>query len=359
MDSYTQFGYYRRKAHVLCELLAQYIRHPNVAIIGSVHGNNVGDMALSRSVKNVVDEYTVRSGRQLIGGGRLGLANWPLGKRAIVAGGALGREKVLRTVVQKYSAAPGNVALAGMSFWSFDDLSEKTLQFLQATAYLSCRNRKDVRELRKRGIEATFAYDNAFSLAERGAEKEEGLLGVNVVPRHMKMKNGKYVPSESRPKFSESYVNMMCSIAKNYLSKGWRVVHVPFTSQDAALARQVFKGMGLYCRNYTSNVEETDRAVATCSRFIGARYHSHVFALKSSVPLYSVSYARKCRHLREELDIPARLQATRENIVEDPDAVVNRFTTRDGFVLSDEKRNEIDENARGSIEAAARSIGIS
>lgn len=289
-----QFGRYRRKVHVLCELLIQRVYRPDVAIIGSIHRNNVGDMALSRSVKHVLDGCGIRSGRQLVGGGRLGLANWPLGKKAVVAGGALGREKVLRTVVEKYSASPENVAMTGMAFWSFDDLSEETIRFLRATAYLSCRNREDVNELRERGIEATFAYDNAFSLPVGETNGEERMLGINVVPRHMKKKEGKYVPSESNPQFGTSYVNVLRSIAADYLSRGWKVVHVPFTSQDERLSRQVFRGMDVHCRGYTSDVGETHRSVATCSRFIGTRYHAHVFALKSSVPLYSLSYARKC-----------------------------------------------------------------
>lgn len=354
----SRLARYGHKVHVLGELLTQHVSRPDVAIIGSVHKNNVGDMALSHSVQHVLGEHAVHGGMQMIGGGRLGLSKWPFGHKAIVAGGALGREKVLRTVVQKYLTDPQDVAMVGMAFWSFDDLSEETLRFLRDAAFLSCRNRRDVEELSNRGIEAEFAYDNAFSLPQNDGEREDRTLGVNVVPRHMKRQDGKYVPSEANPRFGRSYARVLRDIVADYLAKGWDVIHVPFTTQDEDLSRQVFRGMDVHCRGYTFDVEETSRAVSACSRFIGTRYHAHVFALKSMVPFYSVSYARKCRHLREELGIPAHLQATRKDIVEQPGAIVDRFTSRDGFVLSERKLSSVKKSARSSIEEAAHSVGV-
>ena len=70
-------NYYTRKLPVLASLSRQYIWNPELAIVGSVHRENVGDMALSHSVAQVADSLGIDAKLQLLGEGFLGLHRWP------------------------------------------------------------------------------------------------------------------------------------------------------------------------------------------------------------------------------------------------------------------------------------------
>lgn len=81
-------GYYVRKLPLLEDLIGQTLNPPEVAVLGSVHRENVGDMALSASVGSVLAEKKLSWGMQPTGSkGIFGLSQWPKGEgRAIIAG---------------------------------------------------------------------------------------------------------------------------------------------------------------------------------------------------------------------------------------------------------------------------------
>jgi hypothetical protein len=354
-------GYYTRKIPVLRDIVRQYLSPPKIAIIGSVHRENVGDMALSESVASVLEERGARTGMQLLGDGYLGLSRWPLGEgKAMVAGGALGREKRIRPLVGRFCEQPGRVALVGMSFWSLDDLSQDSFGFLRRVGYISCRNRRDVEELKNEGIpDAKFAYDNAFAFPILKTEAEPKRLGMNVVSRHMVREGRDYIPSEDRPNFGPNYIQAMRRVAQSYLNRGWRVVHIPFTKEDELYAEVVFDGVDVEEKRYDYNVERVYKGVSRCARFVGTRYHAHVFSLLAQVPLLSFSYATKCTLLKEDLDMPDPAQATREEVANHGIDVAERFSNRDGFTLDDQRLREIRRSVRTNIENAHGAISSS
>ena len=353
--------YYARKLPLLRDLVTQVFVSPEVAIVGSVHRENVGDMALSASIAYVLTSEGVRWGMQLLGEGTLGLAKWPRGQgKAIVAGGALGREARIRLLVEKYRDDPSQVAIVGISLWSENDLSESSTSFLKSVGFVSCRNRRDVKTLAGMGVDgATFAYDNAFALPTKMYAKSKKRLGINAVSRDMTWNGHEYTPTkenEVTESFGPAYARSLQQIARTYLERGWNVVHVPFTKEDERFAEWVFKDMPVALRPYNYRVEPTYRAVAQCSRFVGTRYHAHIFALKSQVPLLSFSYASKCTLLKQNLGIPDDMQATRLQVAQDENNVVERFSGETGFVLPEEQVVRIENSVRDNIRTALRAI---
>ena len=352
-------NYYTRKLPVLVSLSRQYIWNPELAIVGSVHRENVGDMALSRSVAQVADSLGVNAELQLLGEGLLGLHRWPKGKvGAVVAGGALGREKRMRPLVDQYGSQPQKVTLVGMSFWSIDDLSRRSINFLKRTAYISCRNRTDITRLSEIGVEnAVFAYDNAFALDLKKPRRKHKRLGINVVPRHMRDKGkGVYVPTDNNPQFGPAYMQMMRSVAQSYLERGWEVHHIPFTEADRRYAAFMFEGIDVQHHKYRHQVEPVFESVAQCNRFIGTRYHAHIFALKARVPFFSVSYASKCALLQDDLDMPVHARATRADVVDRSVQIAEYFTDSQGFRLEKERLKDIEDGVRENIESAIQSL---
>ncbi|PEN06505.1 hypothetical protein CRI93_09490 [Longimonas halophila] len=354
-------NYYLRKVPIVFDLLCQHIDTPEVAIIGSVHRENVGDMALSEGVASVLEKEDVSSGTQLIGEGMVGLSKWPIGQgKAIVAGGALGRETPLRSLVEKYGNDPHQVAIVGISFWSNHGLSKASVDFLRSVKFLSCRNYRDVDTLTEMGIKgAKFAYDNAFALPVKEYVRDKRRLGVNVVSRHMAWDGHGYIPANNkeveRP-FGPAYTRSLQNIASTHLERGWDVVHIPFTNEDERFASWVFKDIPVELHTYDPRVEPTYRAVAKCSRFIGTRYHAHIFALKAQVPLLSFSYASKCTLLKQNLGIPDSMQATHLEVSQNGDNVVRRFLNETGFVLPDDQLTRIESSVRNNIRTALHAI---
>ena len=82
-------GYYMRKLPLVKDMIAQYLSPPEDALLGSVHRENVGDMALCASVGSELTGAGVSWGMQPAGNkGMLGLSRFPEGQgRAIIAGG--------------------------------------------------------------------------------------------------------------------------------------------------------------------------------------------------------------------------------------------------------------------------------
>lgn len=347
-------GYYLRKVSLARDLIVQHLRTPDIAIIGSVHRENTGDMALAKSVVSVLKSHGFHTGMQCFGKGPLGLQRWPKGSgRAIIAGGAIGREKLVRSLAERFQNDPERVALVGVSFWSLNDLSKVSVEFLRRVGYISCRNRQDSNRLENVGIGGVhFAFDNAFLLPKASETHASRQLGVNVVSRHMRRDGDRYIPTQDNPSFGPAYIRVMRAIIESYLQKGWHVKHVPFTKDDERFASYVFAGLDVSHRSYTHRVKPVYSAVATCSRFIGTRYHAHIFALTSRVPLLSFSYAKKCSCLQEDLNIPARMQATRREVMEQEQEISDRFSSERGFILDEERLAKIQHGVRDNIKTA-------
>lgn len=249
--------------------------------------------------------------------------------------------------------------MLGMSLWSSPQFSPETLRFLRSLSFLSCRNRRDVRRLEKMGVKAHFAHDNAFALDVEVVRGKPQTLGVNVVPRHMKYDGSRYVPigSDKEKKFGPSYSNLVRAIASRYLDNGWTLVHIPFTPHDARYAKQVFAGLDVTHRGYTPGVRRTYQATAACSRVVATRYHAHIFALKSRTPVYSLSYAPKCRLLWQDLQLPSKHQITQEETIEgDSESMAQSLLSADGLVLSEDKLSRVEEKARNSISESASNL---
>ena len=264
----------------------------------------------------------------------------------------------MRPLVDQYGSQPEKVTLVGMSFWSVDDLSKRSINFLKKAAYISCRNRTDITRLTEIGMEnAVFAYDNAFALNLKEPRRKHKRLGINVVPRHMRHEEkGVYVPTDDDPQFGPAYMQMMRSVAQSYLERGWEVHHIPFTEADRRYAAFMFEGIDVQHHKYRCQVEPVFESVAQCSSFIGTRYHAHIFALKARVPFFSVSYASKCALLQDDLDMPAHARATRADVVDRPAQIAEHFTHSQGFRLEKERLKDIEDGVRENIESAIQSL---
>lgn len=348
-------GYYFRKFPLVKDLVSQTLYPVEVAVIGSVSRENVGDMSLSRAVQSTLLKSGVRAGIQSLGGGVFGLATFPK-RKAIVAGGTIGREAHMRRLAERYGDNPDQLAITGIAMWSIDKLSEESIKLLKSVSFISCRNRNDVNKLRDIGVtRVQFAFDNTFALSTKSYSKHEKRLGINTVSRGMKWNGKEYIPSMGK-QFGEKYTQSLRCIVNDYSKRGWEITHVPFTKDDERFASWVFQKLPVDLCPYDFRVPPTYRNVAQCSRFIGTRYHSHIFALKAQVPLLSLSYAPKCRLLKQDLDIPDKLQATREEVIHSEKQVVKRFLNEKGFVLSNERLSDLEKSVRDNILLALHAI---
>jgi len=364
------------KVKTALQCAGQYISSPECAIIGSYHGQNVGDLALGGAVLNVAQDLGLHAGMQNLGLGEDGLQKWPEAPYAVLGGGALGNEDRLSSVRVRYGESPEAVAMIGLDFDPKHAFSDSTLQFLENVARITCRSRVGVQRLQKllNRDDVRHAPDNAFclpcheSLADE-TTKENRTVGLNTVSLYYSVnpvsgrydmgfdKSGEISDDHARrSSLMSHYVELIRKFVKQMARRGFEIVHIPFTYDDELFARQTMKGLSVSQYSYTTKLETVARRVRSCDLFLGTRYHAHVFALANCVPFLSVQYARKCEEMQDDLGIPGDCVVDKETLTTDPQTCLEKVLTSDGFVLSPEDASSIHKRTRRNIEDSLGAI---
>lgn len=299
-------------------LVKQYAVRPEVAVVGCYHGGNLGDMALGRSVEFYLKQQNVTTGLQTI----YNLNRWPVTKKCILGGGAIAYKNSLNQVYQRYEKTPENVAILGVDF-NESDYSGRLLDFLKEVSWISCRSAKQVHQLRAFIVKGAITShpDIAFALPSScvpSLEKEKKHrrhVLINLVPLYAQISNSTKVSpdtkwSKERPELYEYFSKMHATyqkIARDYasswISKGYKVLCVPFTPLDDAYGRIALEGLPVTYLPYTSNPTSILRLFSDATDAFVTRLHATIFAIKSGISFTPIAYAKKNEELIAELGI--------------------------------------------------------
>lgn len=307
----TQINHYKRN-------LIQRIFLPEIAIIGGYHGGNIGDMALGKSVSDVLNEKGISNGLQTI----YNLEGWPKAKFAIIGGGAVGYTDSLIRVYNRYKTDFSKLGFLGVDF-NEKTYPDKIKRMLRESAFVSCRSEEQANRLKFIVVrnEVFHHPDIAFSLVPKFSNRSKNpiiqkqkKMFVNLVPLYGKFKNGKIIPDFNyKSERVELYENFDL-MHKNYkvavrecvekaLADGFKVETAPFTPQDREYSKIILKDLDVKNAQYHSDPIRMLNHISTCEKFICTRFHATIFGLKAGVKVHPIAYAKKNELMLTELGI--------------------------------------------------------
>lgn len=142
-------------------------------------------------------------------------------------------------------------------------------------------------------------------------------LLLNMLPYFHILKSGRFVPGHfmatwyarqdakfaSRIEdFGPAYVSYFRAVIRHFISEGWQVEHLPFTPEDDFFAREMLGvERSVKFHDYSASPEHVMNHIRSADYLIASRFHAHVFAIAAEVPVFSISYAKKCSDLWKEL----------------------------------------------------------
>jgi polysaccharide pyruvyl transferase WcaK-like protein len=207
------------------------------------------------------------------------------------------------------------VVLWGASVGPFDAapaFAPKMFTHLRSMRAILVRESDSHEYLKQHGIEANVDSmpDPAFAMEavepraeEIGCPVPAGAVGLNLSPMM-----AKYVTNGDM----DAWVKQGADIARKILETARRdVVLIPHVtweqSNDHEFLRRVASycpktsGVRAYCVGDKLSAAQTKWVIARCAAFVGARTHSTIAAISSSVPTLSLAYSRKARGLNQDI----------------------------------------------------------
>jgi hypothetical protein len=321
--------------------LSQWVYRPNIAIIGSYHGGNLGDLSLGESVAGILAERKLRRrcGLQTI----YNLNKWPSTSKAIVGGGAVAYEQSLVNLSRRYGSRPQDLMFLGVDF---NDLSvvETHRSFLQEVFAITCRSEEQAKEVANcLGRQDVSAHpDLAFTLKtgdSRAMEATHGsaaqsVCGLNIPPLMFEHTDGKWslgssfsdeiirsAPSANAniKSLAHAYVQFYREACRSLLAQGYALAHVPFAGEDDLFARYVLDGLPVHFHPYRRSLRSVVFTMRQQQLFLSGRFHSLVFSLREQIPCLAFCYSPKSGRLMHDLRIDGAS-------VLDLDAIVDGLT---------------------------------
>ena len=374
-----------RKSQVFIKLfetqriISQHLIKPDLQILGAFHGGNVGDNTLGLSVANIAKSEKPKIGLQNI----YNLRVYPVSELTICAGGATGVNSNMTLLAERNRNMAAKTSLIGMDFASdIGDFSDNALEFLSNVQYISCRSRKQtekVASVLNRGDihyqpDNAFAYD--FSYSKSFKEKNTKILGFNSLPFFMQWINKKgFLPGTALASwyknknnnffqyiedFGPKYIEYIQNCLSIYISRGWQIHHVPFTTEDDTFAKTFFQMDGVKFISFNPSPNKTFAHVSNCDLFLSTRYHSLVFSLIARVPCIPFMYAVKCNDLLSDLDFDSNLNHAidRLEIIHSFTQAVEKTVHPDPYLLDTKKLQLIANEVSNNIYQAVKSIQI-
>lgn len=285
--------------------LGQRLLRPDVAVIGGYHFANAGDIALGVGVKGELPASLGRSALQTI----YQLQRFPKAGIALLGGGAIGTELGLQQLRSRYSDAR-RVAIVGVDF----DIKavEANTQFLANVPFISTRSHEHAAQISEVLGKPVVAHPDLSFANHRlsittSARRNSNSLAVNIAPQLVTQEKGRFVDRRTMPaalveldggslpnEVSGAYRRWIRSIVVEALDQGRQVCHIPFTPTDDAYAREVFSGLPMRYRGYTTAPQRLLNEIAQHGAMVSGRFHSTMFAVMAQTPLLPYAYALKC-----------------------------------------------------------------
>lgn len=348
--------------------LKQKLVTPKFAIVGGYHGVNLGDLALGKSVQNILDEMDLSSGLQTIY--NLDRWSWPICEYYIIGGGAVGYEDSLKKLINKTSdSALSKIAFLGVDF-NEDSYSDIVINVLKKCAWISCRNEIQKEKLRlltgRKDIifhpDLAFSYRKDDSKRMRESHKNKTLL-INVVPLYGNLVGGKYVPNKvyekERPELYQNYQRMIESyrhgirtLVEENLQLGYRIETIPFTPADELVAREMMEGFEVKHNHYSDNLDKMFKKIGEAQRVFATRYHATIFALKAGAEIIPMAYATKNERLFTELKVD------RSAYLSSVDLAEGKSIFPEPFKVSDESVSKWENESKQAISNSIKKMTL-
>ena len=293
-----------------------------VEIAGALHGLNIGDNALGKSIGVLLEENQIDYFYSNI----YNISYTAKAKYLIVCGGATGTNDNIINIYQKYNSCPENVAFIGMDWeGEIHHLQDKVKNWLKKCHCISSRSKvwqNYLADVLSQSI-SKYHLDNVFSWLPNenvGAVTVSNgkTIGINMMSFYMQLDKYKnFVPGHGRasylkennpkqydaiPQLGKWYVDLFKDLIDRYTKLGYKVVHIPFAIEDDLFARTVLKECKVKCIPF-KDLNSTLSVLNGLEMMIASRYHALVFALSLQIPCKAFLYCNKSVDLYNELEL--------------------------------------------------------
>lgn len=343
--------------------------HPDLCLIGQYHGYNLGDIGLGTSVQEQAHAAGLKTRMQTL----TSLDKWrPFpGVPAVVGGGVVLHERPLTFLINRFGESPEKLALIGVDAHEpavldqYGDFLKKVpvLTFRSERAAAQAREKLDRPDIRSH-------WDLAFGIPESilpyGEKKAGGyVLGFNVLPLYVHFvdhANFVYSHPADSPAFGkfarelDIYLEIVRTGLKSYLDRGFKLKHVPFTTDDDIFARTFFADLPIEFTQYTNSISAAAVSLRKCDVFLSSRFHSLIFALKAGVPCVPVSYAWKNLNFLHDLGADRFDPLFPESWLENPEAAYECVATVEPLKLPREQVESMGAEVREVIGGAIKKV---
>lgn len=360
------------------QLFAQNIKQPKLALLGAFHGTNTGDNILGLSVLHLAQGQNITASLQNFNY----LNKYPHCQLTVCAGGATGVEQNLIILTQRNKNKTNQTALVGMDFSSdIEHFPDEVLSFLSNVKYISCRSKRQANYLSQvlgfnnvhHHADNAFAYPfSSFKKNLKESRTDNKVLGFNSLNLFMTWVRGKgFTPGTPLEEWysktgnnitdflrliGPKYIEFLNKTLDVYISRGWKIVHIPFTIEDDLFVKTFFNQKNIHFYKFTPNPDKLFTRVQQCNLFISTRFHSLIFALMAGVPLIPINYAVKCKDLISDLELDFENTIDRMDFVKSFNQALEKSVNPKPIVITTDYIESLSNQASISITNAIKSI---
>lgn len=367
-----------QKAETTASNLLQNAIPGQLSIIGAYNGNNIGDVAMGLAIKSIAKKKGI--GARFNSFGDLRFAPRP--RCTIMGGGELGT-KDHYAALQKWAVDPSLCAIIGVNTSKdLDGYEDVLIDFLKNVAFISQRTRSSTAYLSAalgRAVyyqpDIAFSYPDVFGLrpAMAGAASTFD-VGLSFCPIYLKLEaRRKFVPDyqlsdyfrkhnedmyEALPVIGMRYVEYCRSLTAEYIKKGYKLAHIPFSPLDALFADAILDDLDVTKLAFSRDPSEVFLRMRACKAIFATRFHAHVFSLAAGVPLVSFSYSGKCESLWSDLGLPIESQTNRLALIGNIHEAVEHTIAANSVVLDAEEIKQLSAGASEVVEAGISMLQV-
>lgn len=358
------------KLNHISRYLYSWIRIADITIIGQFHGANYGDYLMGKAL----EVYLAGKGYKPVRLTLNSLSKWKnfKSKPVLIGGGNLLYEDNLYQLKHYLNKCSSKFGFIGVDFVELNtilqhrDLFEKA-NFISFRSEIQARKFKSL--IKSNSLSVHHHPDIAFlyskSVSQSTVNKTQSkTVGINVLPLYQSYENNKFQINveknfyEQAKKEVTAYELIIRNIVDQYLERGWRVVHQPFTFEDELYAKELFykQSQDIKLLPYTISRRKNFQQLKCLHRFIPSRFHAHVLGILAGVPMTPIPYAEKCKDLLLSLGCSEFAKYTPNYFCENTDEFLRDLFYLKPIFLGNTRVNEIQDITQRRIDSLINSI---
>lgn len=374
MSFLSYCGVQRARLNHAARWAANHFARPDVLVVGEYHGANLGDYLLGRAVSGELR----RLGRSPV---LLTLHNLKHERKftgvPIVLGGGNILDSHSLDLASDYWTNIGCPPVCGVGLDyvcpTVFDTHRKFFSNFSSILFRSVTQAEQAREVfgSTAATRFGFAPDMAWllcdSLRELGKRHGNGsrLIGINIMPLFLRFGDRGHPElafadghdfREQAQKESDAYRKLVFLAVEHCLSRGYRVIHIPFDTGDDLLARQWLQPLGVRCEPYTTNIGTVMRRMATCRYFIPTRFHALLCAMAAGIPAKPIPYAKKNADLLREFGFTEWAKQTPREFCQNVSAISDLLLGDDIVMPKTQKTQEAMRFAQDALRSALEGL---